>query len=139
MPLVTLRQRPVDCILVSVDPGLRFTGESDEYRRERNRLLESEMARTTATTRPRRPTGTRLDVFVRDGQTLRHAWATELMAAPWEEAMEPRHVDAIWPIWHVLDMTPGGRGTDPDFPSLGYTDACRRERTWPFVSEQRGT
>jgi predicted dithiol-disulfide oxidoreductase (DUF899 family) len=23
-------------------------------------------------------------------------------------------VDAIWPIWNVLDMTPEGRGTDWD-------------------------
>ena len=30
------------------------------------------------------------------------------------------HVDLIWPIWHVLDMTPGGRGSSPDFPALQY-------------------
>ena len=28
--------------MTDLDPGIRFPGESDEYRRERNRLLEAE-------------------------------------------------------------------------------------------------
>jgi predicted dithiol-disulfide oxidoreductase (DUF899 family) len=31
--------------------------------------------------------------------------------------MDPRHVDLIWPVWNLLDLTPGGRGTDW-YPSL---------------------
>ena len=31
-----------------------------------------------------------------------------------------RHVDSIWPIWSVLDMTPEGRGTESAFPKLHY-------------------
>jgi predicted dithiol-disulfide oxidoreductase (DUF899 family) len=61
-----------------------------------------------------------LNVFVRDGEGIRHAWATELMFAPRDEGEEPRHVDSIWPLWHVLDMTPEGRGTEPDFPRVDY-------------------
>src|SRR5215813_11472375 len=61
-----------------------------------------------------------LNVFARDGDGFRHRWATELMFAPRDEGEEPRHVDSIWPIWNVLDMTPGGRGDDPDFPALHY-------------------
>jgi predicted dithiol-disulfide oxidoreductase (DUF899 family) len=61
-----------------------------------------------------------LNVFVRDGEGIRHAWATELMFAPREEGMEPRHVDLIWPIWSVLDMTPQGRKGEEPFPSLDY-------------------
>ena len=61
-----------------------------------------------------------LNVFARDGDELRHRWATELMFAPRDEGEEPRHVDSIWPIWNVLDMTPGGRGTGPNFPALHY-------------------
>jgi predicted dithiol-disulfide oxidoreductase (DUF899 family) len=61
-----------------------------------------------------------LNVFTRDGDGFRHRWATELMFAPREEGMEPRHVDLIWPIWNVLDMTPGGRGDDPNFPAMQY-------------------
>ena len=61
-----------------------------------------------------------LNVFTRDGGGFRHRWATELMFASRDEGEEPRHVDSIWPIWNVLDLTPGGRGTDPDFPSMQY-------------------
>jgi predicted dithiol-disulfide oxidoreductase (DUF899 family) len=61
-----------------------------------------------------------LNVFVRDGDQFRHTWATELMVAPRDEGEDPRHVDSIWPIWHVLDMTPGGRGSGSDFPGLHY-------------------
>jgi predicted dithiol-disulfide oxidoreductase (DUF899 family) len=61
-----------------------------------------------------------LNVFARDGDQLRHAWATELMFAPRDEGEDPRHVDAIWPIWSVLDMTPEGRGPESDFPKLKY-------------------
>jgi predicted dithiol-disulfide oxidoreductase (DUF899 family) len=61
-----------------------------------------------------------LNVFIRDGDQIRHSWATELMFAPREEGEEPRHVDSIWPIWNVLDLTPAGRGADSAFPKLRY-------------------
>jgi predicted dithiol-disulfide oxidoreductase (DUF899 family) len=61
-----------------------------------------------------------LNVFVRDVDGIRHSWATELMFAAREEGEDPRHVDSIWPIWSVLDMTPDGRGADWDFPQLHY-------------------
>jgi predicted dithiol-disulfide oxidoreductase (DUF899 family) len=61
-----------------------------------------------------------LNVFVRDGGQIRHSWATELMFAPRDEGEDPRHVDSIWPLWSVLDMTPAGRGTEASFPALRY-------------------
>jgi predicted dithiol-disulfide oxidoreductase (DUF899 family) len=61
-----------------------------------------------------------LNVFVRDGDELRHSWASELMFAPRDEGMEARHVDLIWPIWNVLDMTPAGRDGEPSIPGLDY-------------------
>ena len=57
-----------------------------------------------------------LNVFTRDGDQIRHTWATELMFAPREPGEDPRHVDSIWPIWNVLDMTPEGRAGDEPFP-----------------------
>jgi predicted dithiol-disulfide oxidoreductase (DUF899 family) len=62
-----------------------------------------------------------LNVFTREGDVFRHRWATELMFAARDEGEEPRHVDLIWPIWNVLDMTPAGRGTRSDFPLMDYT------------------
>jgi predicted dithiol-disulfide oxidoreductase (DUF899 family) len=61
-----------------------------------------------------------LNVFVREGAEIRHAWASELLFAPGNEGEEARHVDLIWPIWSVLDMTPNGRGSEPNFPGLDY-------------------
>lgn len=53
-----------------------------------------------------------LNVFTRRGGEIRHFWGSELLQAPWDPGQEPRHVDSIWPIWNVLDVTPGGRGAD---------------------------
>jgi len=61
-----------------------------------------------------------LNVFARDGERFRHTWGSELMYAPRDEGMEARHVDSIWPIWNVLDVTPGGRGAESNFPALRY-------------------
>jgi predicted dithiol-disulfide oxidoreductase (DUF899 family) len=60
-----------------------------------------------------------LNVFVRDGEKVRHSWATELMFAPREAGEEARHVDFMWPVWSVLDLTPAGRGSDWN-PQLTY-------------------
>ncbi|MFZ0091078.1 MAG: DUF899 family protein [Solirubrobacteraceae bacterium] len=61
-----------------------------------------------------------LNVFVRDGARFRHTWSSELMYAPRDDGLEARHVDSIWPIWNVLDVTPDGRGNESSFPALGY-------------------
>ncbi len=61
-----------------------------------------------------------LNAFMRDGDTFRHTWASELMYAPREEGLEARHVDSIWPVWNVLDVTAEGRGNAPSFPALRY-------------------
>jgi predicted dithiol-disulfide oxidoreductase (DUF899 family) len=51
-------------------------------------------------------------VFTRDGGLINHRWSSELVAAPRDEGQHPRHVDYMWPIWKVLDVTPDGRGAD---------------------------
>jgi predicted dithiol-disulfide oxidoreductase (DUF899 family) len=61
-----------------------------------------------------------LSVFIRDGDQFRHSWSSELMYAPRDEGLDPRHVDSIWPIWNVLDVTPNGRGNASNFPALSY-------------------
>ncbi len=32
---------------------------------------------------------------------------------------DPRHVDLLWPLWNLFDLTPEGRGTDW-YPKLSY-------------------
>jgi predicted dithiol-disulfide oxidoreductase (DUF899 family) len=60
-----------------------------------------------------------LNVFTREGGVTRHRWASELLFAPPEPGMNHRHVDLIWPLWHLLDATPEGRGNDW-YPKLAY-------------------
>lgn len=60
-----------------------------------------------------------VNVFRRDGDTIRHCYATEMFFAPNEPGMHPRHVDSIFPMWNVFDLTPEGRPADW-FPQLSY-------------------
>ncbi len=60
-----------------------------------------------------------LNVFTRKDGRIHHSWCSELMFAPGEPGQDPRHVDAIWPLWNLLDCTPEGRGTDW-LPKLAY-------------------
>ena len=53
-----------------------------------------------------------LNVFTRDGGVVRHAYNTELFFVAPDSGQDPRHVDLIWPLWSLLDVTPEGRGTD---------------------------
>jgi predicted dithiol-disulfide oxidoreductase (DUF899 family) len=55
-----------------------------------------------------------LNVFHRDGDTIRHFWASELLYAPTEPGQDPRHVGTIEPLWNMLDLTPEGRPSDWD-------------------------
>ncbi|WP_170510676.1 DUF899 family protein [Ruegeria arenilitoris] len=49
-----------------------------------------------------------LNVFQRDAQGIHHFWSSELFFQPSD--WHPRHVDAAWPLWNILDLTPQGRG-----------------------------
>jgi len=51
-------------------------------------------------------------VFARSNGSIYHRWSSELFQAKSEPGQHPRHVDYMWPIWKVLDLTSGGRGTD---------------------------
>ncbi len=55
-----------------------------------------------------------LNVFHRDGETIRHFWGSELLYAPSDPGQDPRHVGTIEPLWNLYDLTPAGRGTDWD-------------------------
>jgi predicted dithiol-disulfide oxidoreductase (DUF899 family) len=55
-----------------------------------------------------------LNVFHRDGDTIRHFWGSELFYAPPEPEQEPRHVGTLEPVWNLYDLTPEGRGTGWD-------------------------
>ena len=117
-----LRQRINLAVIARSDPARIAT-----FARERGwrnlRLLSSRANRYNRDYRAETDEGEQmpiLNVFIKDGDELLHTWATELMFAPREEGMEARHVDSIWPVWSVLDMTTQGRDTGSNFPSLRY-------------------
>ena len=59
-----------------------------------------------------------LDVWVkRDGRVL-HFWGSELGGAA-DPGQDPRGAPDPTPLWNILDLTPGGRGTDW-YPKLDY-------------------
>jgi predicted dithiol-disulfide oxidoreductase (DUF899 family) len=58
-------------------------------------------------------------VFLRRDGRIHHFWSSELFFAERDPGMDPRHVDFMWPLWSVFDLTPEGRGTDWR-PQLDY-------------------
>jgi predicted dithiol-disulfide oxidoreductase (DUF899 family) len=55
-----------------------------------------------------------LNVFHRDGRTIRHFWGSELFYAAWDPGQDPRHVGTLEPVWNLFDLTPEGRPSDWD-------------------------
>ncbi|HKH42877.1 MAG TPA: DUF899 family protein [Solirubrobacterales bacterium] len=50
-----------------------------------------------------------LNVFHRDGDVVRHSWASELLFAPADPGEDVRHVGTLEPIWNLFDLVPEGR------------------------------
>jgi predicted dithiol-disulfide oxidoreductase (DUF899 family) len=61
-----------------------------------------------------------LNVFHRDGDTIRHFWGSELLYAPMDPGQDTRHVGTLEPLWNMFDFTPEGRPTDWD-EQLSYS------------------
>ena len=66
-----------------------------------------------------------LNVFHRDGETIRHFWGSELLYAPTDPGQGPRHNGTLEPLWNLFDLTPEGRPTDWD-EQLSYRKESER-------------
>jgi predicted dithiol-disulfide oxidoreductase (DUF899 family) len=53
-----------------------------------------------------------LNVFHRQGDTIRHSWGSELLYAPADPGQDPRHAGALEPLWNLFDLTREGRPQD---------------------------
>ena len=60
-----------------------------------------------------------INVFHRTDGAIHHAYNAELLYATSEPGQNNRHVDMLWPLWNVFDLTPEGRGTDW-WPRISY-------------------
>jgi predicted dithiol-disulfide oxidoreductase (DUF899 family) len=86
------------------------------WKRERGwrrlRLLSSEDSTYNPDYLAETPEGAQrpmLNVFHRDGETIRHVWGSELFYGPWDPGRDPRHVGTLEPLWNLFDLTPEGR------------------------------
>lgn len=69
-----------------------------------------------------------MNVFVRRNGRVHHFWNTEMMFTPADAGQDMRHVDMIWPLWSVFDLTPDGRGEKWN-PKLAYTPSPSTQNT----------
>jgi predicted dithiol-disulfide oxidoreductase (DUF899 family) len=60
-----------------------------------------------------------LNVFAKTAEGIYHFYNTELLYSPTETGQNPRHVDLVWPLWNMFDLTLEGRGTNW-FPKFSY-------------------
>ena len=60
-----------------------------------------------------------LNVFTKDGGTIRHFWGSELVFAPDEPGQHHRGLDFADSVWGLLDTIPEGRGAE-FFPKIEY-------------------
>lgn len=60
-----------------------------------------------------------LTVYRREGDTVRLFWASEMTREMADPGQDPRDAPDLASLWNVLDLTPGGRGTDW-YPKLNY-------------------
>ena len=60
-----------------------------------------------------------LNVFIKEGEAVRHFWGSELVFAPADPDQDHRGLDFFDPVWGLLDTTPEGRGKE-FFPKLDY-------------------
>jgi predicted dithiol-disulfide oxidoreductase (DUF899 family) len=115
--------RPINLVVVAKSEPARIRNFAQERGWRNLRLLSSRNNSYNRDYRSESPDGEQvpiLNVFTRNGDAFHHRWGTELMFAPRDEGEDPRHVDSIWPMWSVLDMTPDGRGDGSDIPALRY-------------------
>lgn len=60
-----------------------------------------------------------LVVFKRNDDKVRLFWASEMTGEMADPGQDPRDAPDIASLWSILDLTPGGRGTDW-YPKLSY-------------------
>jgi predicted dithiol-disulfide oxidoreductase (DUF899 family) len=108
--------------VVARSPIERFREHARSRGWRRARLLSSSANTFNADYHAETADGTQnplAHVFVSEDGVVRHSYTTELLFAPTEGGQSPRHLDPMWPLWNVLDLTPQGRGWDW-WPQLSY-------------------
>lgn len=109
-------------VVIAKSPLERIVGFARERGWRNLRLLSSAGNTYNRDYQGEAPDGSQwpmLNVFVRRRGKVRHFYGSELLFAKAEPGQNNRHVDLIWPLWNVLDLTPEGRGS-AWYPKLDY-------------------
>ncbi len=53
-----------------------------------------------------------IHTFVKRAGRVHHFYSSEMAFGPSEPGQNQRHIDLMWPLWNVLDLTPEGRGVE---------------------------
>jgi predicted dithiol-disulfide oxidoreductase (DUF899 family) len=105
----------VNLAVVARSPLPRLLAFAEERRWRRLRLLSSVGTTYNHDYHAETADGAQLpilNVFRREGETIRHFWASELLYAPTEPGQDPRHVGTLEPLWNLFDFTAKGRPAD---------------------------
>jgi predicted dithiol-disulfide oxidoreductase (DUF899 family) len=105
----------INLAIVAKSPLPRILAFAKERGWRRLRLLSSSANTYNRDYKGEAPDGSQLpmlNVFNRDGETIRHFWGTELMYAEADHGQDSRHVGTLEPLWNLFDLTPEGRPTD---------------------------
>jgi predicted dithiol-disulfide oxidoreductase (DUF899 family) len=109
-------------VVVAKSPIDRITSFARERGWHRLRLLSSEANSYNHDYHGEDDRGAQLpmmNVFTRRDGRIYHTWASEMLFAATERGEDGRHVDSIWPLWNLFDLTAEGRGTTW-YPKLRY-------------------
>jgi predicted dithiol-disulfide oxidoreductase (DUF899 family) len=107
----------INLAIVAKSPLSRILTFSEERGWRRLRLLSSAANTYNRDYLAETPEGHQrpmLNVFHRNGGTIRHFWGSELFYAPTDPGQDPRHVGTIEPVWNLFDLTREGRPTNWD-------------------------
>jgi predicted dithiol-disulfide oxidoreductase (DUF899 family) len=110
--LVEHAEQHLNLAVVAKSPLGRVLAFGNERGWRRLRLLSSAATAYNRDYLAETPEGDQrpmLNVFHREGDTIRHFWASELLHAPTEPGQDPRHVGTIEPLWNLFDLTREGR------------------------------
>jgi predicted dithiol-disulfide oxidoreductase (DUF899 family) len=122
-PVRDLTQRVAFAVIgrSPVERQLAFARERGWRNLRFYRSLDDGFARDYRALAPEGSEWPALDVWVkRDGRVL-HFWGGEMGGETADPGQDPRGAPDPTPLWNLLDLTPGGRGTDW-YPKLDYRD-----------------
>jgi predicted dithiol-disulfide oxidoreductase (DUF899 family) len=109
----------VNLVVAAKSPIERVHAWAEKRGWSRLRLLSSAGNRYNADYFAQTPDGAQMpacNVFTKTRDGIFHFWSAEMLYVPVNG--HARHIDLLWPIWSLFDLTPEGRGEW--MPKLAY-------------------